>query len=159
MLTSDGEASDQWERWDRVVYERRRDEGEREGENPAAGGAGPESRPPLPRAPPLALVRVSVRVSAPHVRRGRGGGGVSSHGFGGRGRAGRGPQAALREESPEESPEGALPRPHPAPRAGASRARLHLSERVRPVSDTGLLTRSLHRSQLKGRAAFNPFPV
>lgn len=89
--------------------------------------------------------------------------GASSHGFGGRGRAGRGPQAALREESPEESPEesleGALPRPHPAPRAGASRARLHLSERVRPVSDTGLLTRSLHRSQLKGRAAFNPFPV
>lgn len=49
--------------------------------------------------------------------------------------------------------------PRPAPRAGASRARLHLSERVRPVSDTGLLTRSLHRSQLKGRAAFNPFPV
>lgn len=64
-----------------------------------------------------------------------------------------------REESPEESPEGALPRPHPAPRAAASRARLHLSERVRPVSDTGLLTRSLHRSQLKGRAAFNPCPV
>lgn len=89
------------------------------------------------------------------MRRGRGSGGASSHGFGGRGRAGRGPQAALLEESLE----GALPRPHPAPRAGASRARLHLSERVRPVSDTGLLIRSLHRSQLKGRAAFNPFPV